>query len=462
MPGRILIADNVATNRIVLKVRLTGASYGVLQATSGTELLNLATSERPDLILLEGGFDGDRSLDLCQELSDCPATANIPVLILAGDFTVAERYAALVAGAVDVLDKPVRDAELLAHIRSALRVRGVEEELRLREGTATELGFQETAPEFNPKAQILVVNGPETATENWLQSLEQSARILRAKDRDLLPLLAGNTATPDVIVLYPGDSTKKGQMFLLAELRHRTATRHAEIMVVETRPDAPDDNTPSPLDLGASEIVTDTIPGPEVAFRLERLLRRKQKADKLRGTLEKGLRMAVTDPLTGLFNRRYALPHMARIAEKSCKNGNPFAVMVLDLDHFKRINDTHGHRAGDLVLTEVAKRLKANVRNVDLIARIGGEEFLVVMPDTDLNAARHAAERLRQVTEACPIQLPDQQSDIHVTTSIGVSIAGQGDARLVNMETIVDRADQALLGAKSTGRNQVICEKDAA
>ena len=172
--------------------------------------------------------------------------------------------------------------------------------------------------------------------------------------------------------------------------------------------------------------------------------------------------MAMTDPLTGLFNRRYAMPHMSRILEKSIVTGTPFAVMVLDLDHFKQINDSHGHSVGDQVLVEIAKRLKANVRNVDLLARVGGEEFLVVLPDTDIESAKIAAERLRRVTEEAPVYISKNVKPIAVTTSIGVSIGGLDGPAPVAVETMVDRADQALMGAKTTGRNQVIFEHSAA
>ena len=464
MAGRVLIADNVATNRIVLKVKLSAASYRVSQATNGRELLQKAASDKPDLILLDSGFDQDRALDLVHDLRENPVTKDIPVLILAGDFTAADRLAGLMAGAVDILNKPVNDSDLLARIRSCHRVRGVQEELRLRQDTAEELGFQEPTAAFESPAQVLLVDLDQETSAGWLKTLARTTNIKahRSSSANVLEFLAQSPVEPDVIILHPEKSGGKSELFLLAELRNRPATRHAEILVLHGPDWYGDDAAPSALDLGASEVVSADIPPGELAFRLARLLKRKQKADTLRGTVEQGLRLAVTDPLTGLFNRRYALPHMARIAEKSKATGNPYAVMVLDLDFFKQINDTHGHRAGDLVLIEVAQRLKSNVRNVDLIARIGGEEFLVVMPDTDLCSARQAAERLRHVTEAEPIQITGQVGAISVTTSIGVSIAGQKDAPSSTMEAVVDRADQALLGAKSTGRNQVIIEQDAA
>jgi len=276
----------------------------------------------------------------------------------------------------------------------------------------------------------------------------------------LLEAVSQKRLAPDIVLLPARLSSGTDGLFLLAELRSRPETRHAAIIVVD---EADGDNAAiTALDMGANEVMDAATPPAEFAYRLGRQLRRKYKADRLRDSQSDGMRLAVTDPLTGLFNRRYAFPHMSRIAKKSNAAGSPFAVMVLDLDRFKRINDTYGHTTGDLVLKEVANRLRANVRSVDLIARIGGEEFLVVMPDTGLEAARIAAERLRRVTGATPVNMPGGGGSVGVTTSIGVSIGGTQGQVEVTVEAMVDRADQALLGAKSTGRNQVTFERSAA
>ncbi len=462
MPGRILIADDVATNRIILKVKLRSASYDVVQAADQHELLHIAVQNTPDLIIIDAAFQNDRAIDLCQELTENPRTKAIPVMILESDYTPADRLAALHSGACDVMSKPVDDNALLARVRNSMRIRSVEEELRLREGTAIELGFQEAAPAFLHPAQVLVVNGPEKIDLSWQAAFkaENPCNVHLVGHTNLLDAIARKNLKPDIILLPASFEKDRDGLFLLAELRSRSETRHAAIIVIS---DTSHDNTAiTALDMGANEVVNVTTPSAEFAYRMARQLHRKLKSDQLRDTVADGLRMAVTDPLTGLYNRRYAFPHMTRIAEKSKTSGSPFAVMVLDLDRFKRINDSRGHGAGDLVLKEVARRLKANVRSVDMIARIGGEEFLVVMPDTDLNTARIAAERLRHVTSATPIAVPDGKAPVQVTTSIGVSIGGTENRLETSVQAMVERADQALLGAKSTGRNQVIFERNAA
>jgi two-component system cell cycle response regulator len=138
--------------------------------------------------------------------------------------------------------------------------------------------------------------------------------------------------------------------------------------------------------------------------------------------------------------------------ERARETGGVFAVMMIDLDRFKSINDRFGHDAGDAVLREFSRRLQENIRGVDLVARFGGEEFFVAMPDVDAGAAGHAAERIRRAIEDAPVRLPGQAGEVSVTVSIGVSVAGVGDD---DPEAIIKRADSALYRSKEGGRNRV-------
>ena len=468
MAGRILIADDLATNRIMLKVKLSAASYHVLQATDHEELLHRARAERPDLIIIASAFQGDRAIDLCHELKQAGETADIPVVILASGYSAADRLAALTAGACEILEQGLDSALLLARLRNILRCRAVREELILRTQTALELGFRDPASSFTHKGRVLIV-GPARARLDAISDQMQASlncTLSTTNGPEALGSISESGRAPDIVILPDRLEDGRDSLFLLAELRSRPATRHSAIVMIAGARDS--DAAIAALDMGASDVADAAISDAELIFRLQRQLRSKREADLLREALDDGLRMAVTDPLTGLYNRRYALPHLARVAERAARTGRPFAVMVLDLDHFKRVNDTHGHAAGDAVLREVAMRLRSNIRGVDLIARIGGEEFLVVMPETDLTQARIAAERLRRVISSAPIQVPQGEREIpvQITVSIGVSIGSRISGAETTPNEIVNamvaRADQALLGAKSTGRNQVIFERSAA
>ncbi|MGZ9165539.1 MAG: GGDEF domain-containing protein, partial [Anaerolineales bacterium] len=160
--------------------------------------------------------------------------------------------------------------------------------------------------------------------------------------------------------------------------------------------------------------------------------------------------LALTDPLTGLQNRR-SLFELGRIEfSRSHRLKRPFCCMMLDLDHFKQINDNYGHPMGDEVLQEFAKRCKNSVREVDMIGRYGGEEFVILLPETDSETAILVAERLRASVEETPMKVSGQE--VNVTVSIGVS---RKDENTLQLETLIARADQAMYIAKHKGRNRV-------
>ncbi|MGR3661298.1 MAG: diguanylate cyclase [Paracoccaceae bacterium] len=462
MTGRILIVDNVATNRIILKVKLASASYEVWQAESTDSLLHIAETRKPDLILMDTNLRDSDSFETCRQLKQNPETSAIPVVMMTDNYNRDIRLKALRAGADDVLAKPLEEQVLLARVRNMLRAHGLEEELLRRQGTAADFGFHEPSSNFNTKAQVLLVSTNSKASYLWISDIRNkiSAEVKIINQSRVLEQIGQAETSPDVIVLPAELDQETGCLTLIAELRSRSETRHSAIIV--TRRSGDQDHSIASLDIGANDLLDENSHAEEVALRINTQLKRKIKADQLRATMEDGLRLAVTDPLTGLYNRRYALPHTARISAQSLERGNPFAVMVLDLDRFKRINDTYGHAAGDAVLKEIANRLKNNLRSVDLICRIGGEEFLVVMPDTDLQAARMTAERLRCVTEADPVTVSAEIGDIPVTLSIGVSIGGLQGQTEIPVQKVVDRADRALMGAKIHGRNQVTFGQTAA
>jgi len=270
--------------------------------------------------------------------------------------------------------------------------------------------------------------------------------------------------TPDVFVIEADLQGPMGGLRLMSELRSRQPTRNAAICILQAG-HAPE-VTALAFDMGANDLLPATISARELGLRLTRMIKGKRAADQVRASVRDGLRMALIDPLTGLHNRRYALGQLTAIAEDAQKRGAPFAVMVLDLDRFKQVNDLHGHPAGDSVLIEVARRLAANLRVTDLLARIGGEEFLIVLPDSDLALARQIAERLCKSIEERRFSLPDR-IDLSLTASIGLAIrdsdrTGAQRFQPEDVNEVIDRADKALLVAKTAGRNRVNISQTAA
>jgi two-component system cell cycle response regulator len=453
--------DDIATNRILYRARLAAAFYEPILAASGVECLALAAAQQPDLILLDLQLPDLPGHEVLRRLRADPATRDILVVVLTAMTDSAVRLAAFAAGADDVISKPAGDAVLLARLRNLLRAKaGVD----FPAGQALAHGFAEPAAAFERKATVAVVAGPgdqgrrlqldlADALGGPLLVLSRPQALAEATVAD-----AGPSAVPDVFIVQDDGSDTTGTLRFLSELKSHQATRHSAVCVLGRSGEG--DEVAIAFDLGADDVVGPDVTAAELAMRTRGLIRRKRSGDQKRARIENSVRLAVIDPLTGLYNRRYAMPELARIAARSVETGNPFAVMVVDLDRFKLVNDKHGHGAGDQVLVEVSRRLTANLRASDMLARIGGEEFLVALPDAGMPLARTVAERLCQAIEERPIRLASGVG-LTVTVSIGVAVS-DGNAQSASAAQLIEAADLALLDSKGSGRNQVTFRLSAA
>jgi two-component system cell cycle response regulator len=462
MNGRILIVDDIATNRIFYRSRLAAAFYEPLLAASGAECLGMAATQQPDLILLDLQLPDLSGHEVLRRLRADPATRDILVIVLTAMTDSAVRLAAFAAGADDVIGKPAKDAVLLARMRNLLRAKaGVD----FPAGEALAPGFAEPAPAFEPKATVAVVAG-QVAQGRRLQADLADALggqlLLLSRPQALAEATvseAGPSAVPDVFIVQDDGSDTTGTLRFLSELKSHQATRHSAVCVLGRSGEG--DEAAIAFDLGADDVVGPEVTPAELALRTRGLIRRKQRGDQKRARIKDSLRLAMVDPLTGLYNRRYAMPQLGAIAARAADAGRPFAVMVVDLDRFKLVNDQHGHGAGDQVLVEVSRRLTANLRAGDLLARIGGEEFLVALPDAGMPLARTVAERLCQSIKERPIRLGSGVG-LTVTVSIGVAVSDGGGTEIASTDAVIEAADLALLDSKGSGRNQVTFRLSAA
>lgn len=461
MAGRILIVDAVATNRIILRVKLAAACYNVMQAETTREALRLAVTEAPDLVLLDQSGDTGFGLEVCRALRADPRCSGIPIVMTTPAQDGACRRAAFLAGADVVLARPLDEAMLLARVRGLLRAAARRTEL-CPAGSDAAFGLAEHgAGAFEGPGRVAVIAPTLSEAVAWRQRIEASPAHGVQALAAVGALDALSQAAPELVLIVPGQGASGGAaaLRLLSDLQSRAETRTCGVMMIEPPQDGIVGVTA--LDLGLGDLIEPDVSDDELALRVARQLRIKRETDRLRDALGHGVRAALRDPLTGLHNRRYALQRLERIARAALANGQPFAVMVLDIDRFKRVNDCYGHAAGDEVLKIVAQRLRASLRQSDMIARIGGEEFLVVLPETNPQRARRRAERLRRAVGKTPVVLPGDRGSITVTLSIGVAIGGQPDAAGKPFLT-VEHADRALYAAKSDGRNQVIVSAGAA
>lgn len=463
MSGRILIVDDVATNRIVTYARLAAAFYDPVLASDGESCLKLAQSgsgARPDLILLALNLADQPGPLVLRRLRADPRSRDIPVIALVPAGSAELRLAAFAAGADDVITRPAGDRILLARVRNLLRA-------RVEQGADPGFpgpGLAEPLAVFDPGGTVaLVASTPESAAllQGELAATGCDRLVVMTKSEALAE--TGGRVADVFVVQEDGDGTPAA-LRLLSDLKSRLATRHAAVCLLDSG--LISEAVAMAYDLGADDVAGPEVTMAELALRLRGLLRRKHARDRQRERLQDSLRLALIDPLTGLYNRRFAVPQLRAIAGRAACAGSDFAVMVVDLDRFKLVNDQHGHASGDAVLVEVGRRLTATLRDSDLLARIGGEEFLIALPDTCLSEARFVAERLCHAVEDPPMRLPSG-IELTVTVSIGVAVSegASTPARIgqtVSIDAVVEQADLALLEAKGAGRNQVTYRKSAA
>ncbi|MED5548976.1 MAG: PleD family two-component system response regulator [Pseudomonadota bacterium] len=446
MSARILVVDDQAANVRLLEARLQAEYFDVCTATNGYEAIEAARLEQPDLILLDVMMPGMDGYETCERLKADNSTRHIPVVMVTALDQREDRIRGLEAGADDFLTKPIDDVALFARVRSLLRLKAVLDELRYRETSSAIAELQaDFAEDPAGISTAIIVSADPRAGARYASALPEQVRAQVL--RDPVEALAEMRKGIDLLIVDLTHPEFDG-LRLCARVRSDTATRPLPILTVVS----PDDTAQAvrALDLGVNDIIYRPVDAGELNARVRTQLRRKRYADRLRSQLDQSLEMAVTDPLTGLHNRRYINSRLRQALASADNGGAPVSVLIADIDHFKSINDLYGHEAGDTVLREFAERIQKAMRALDLASRYGGEEFLVLMPAAGLAEARIAAERLRSVVADAPFLLEDG-TDIAVTVSVGLAQALPGEG----VEAVLRRADQALYTAKNEGRNQV-------
>jgi two-component system cell cycle response regulator len=386
--------------------------------------------------------------ECCRLLKDDPLTLHIPVVMVTALGEPSERLRGLEAGADDFLTKPVDYDTLLARVRSLVRLKRLLDEWRARGDTARALGLtgQQSAIPSVTGARALVVDDWDLGAEHVQHALSREG-IVPGRARTEADAIALTAAIPfDLIVLSLGISSDD-PLRLASSLRAADATHDIPLLLL-AEPEQRG-RLLRGFDLGASDWLLRPVDENELRARARNQIRRKFYQDRLRADLGHALEMALTDPLTGLYNQRYLLRHLRGLLDGV--PGAEIALLMIDVDHFKAVNDSFGHAAGDRVLKSIADALRGKTRVFDSVARYGGDEFVVVMPGTGPADAASAAERLRGAIE----QIADETAENGIprlSISIGVACSVGRD---LPAETLLSEADHALYAAKHGGRNRV-------
>jgi two-component system, cell cycle response regulator len=452
MTARVLVVDDILSNVKLLEAKLSAEYFEVVSAFNGLECLAKMDEALPDIVLLDVMMPGMDGFEVCRRIKNSPKTAHVPVVMVTALDQPSDRVAGLEAGADDFLTKPVDDAALFARVRSLVRLKMMTDELRMRETTGQSMGLVDpamTLMDANPTGRVLVIEDrPESVA--WFASALSPGHQVSSVDTFEEALVRVRGGDFDLIVVSLGMRGFDG-LRLCSQLRSLPEGRNVPILVVVS--DGDRRKLTQALEMGVNDYLTRPVDKNELVARVRTQLRKKRYADRLRHNVQLSLEMAITDQLTGLHNRRYMSRHLDNLISAAGRSGKPLAFLILDIDYFKAVNDGHGHDIGDEVLKEFANRIAANVRGIDLACRYGGEEFVVVMPETEVSLAFTIAERLRKSIETNPIVISRAPGKLNITISIGIA-GSEGPADTA--EALLHRADQALYSAKRTGRNRVV------
>jgi two-component system cell cycle response regulator len=449
MTARVLVVDDILANVRLLEAKLAAEYFDVVTAMNGVDALEAVNRTKPDIVLLDVMMPGLDGIEVCRRIKASPATQHIPVIMVTALDQPEDRVRGLEAGADDFLTKPVNDVALFCRVKSLVRLKMLTDELRSRTGgDPLRLIQADLADVDKEPGNILVIDNRPALGERIRTFLAGCHEVLVAPGpREALDLFSGGGVIELVIVNL--DMEGVDALRVCSQLKSVEQTRQTPILIIVD----PDDHQRllRALDLGVNDYLIRPIDRQELLARVSTQIRRYRYTERLRTSVRNSMEMAITDALTGLYNRRYLESHLAHLIDYAVNRGKLLSVLTLDVDFFKSVNDTYGHDAGDRVLQEMAGRLRASIRSSDLACRTGGEEFVVVLAGTDLQTAERVGERVRKMVAAKPF-LAAPGCPLSITVSLGISsLARVEDAP----EDLLKRADQALYRAKREGRNRV-------
>ena len=448
----MLIVDDIPTNVRLLEARLSAEYFEVATASSGAQALEICADGKIDLILLDVMMPEMDGFEVCQRLKADPLTSHIPVLMVTALDQPSDRVRGLEAGADDFITKPVDDVQLMARVKSLVRLKALTDELRARARTGQEIAIEDALLAMDSisyeNGRILLVETDARHAERIKGYLSAGNRVdVLANPADAALAVSGGEYELALVSMTLRDFDP---LRVCSQMRTAEQTRSLPIILI-----AEDDDRPRVvrgLDLGVNDFIMRPLERNELLARVRTQIRRQRYAVELRKSVNNTMALAVTDELTGLYNRRYFERHLSILLGKAQEQARDMALMLIDMDYFKSVNDTHGHDTGDAVLREFADRLRRNIRGVDLACRFGGEEFVVLMPDTDFRQAQGVAERVRTAIAERGFDVGNGRL-LPVTISVGLALNEQATD---TPDVLLKRADVALYRAKRGGRNRVV------
>lgn len=452
MTARVLVVDDIIANVRLLEAKLSAEYFEVVTAMNGLDALDAVQKSKPDIVLLDVMMPGIDGIEVCKRIKSNPETQHIPVVMVTALDQPEDRVKGLEAGADDFLTKPDNDISLFCRIKSLVRLKMLTDELRVRSpSTENAPPVMQGDDQLSRKpGNVLLVDNNPSSVDRMIAAMAEKCRVTVASTpAEAMDRIAA-TETPFELIVVSFDQSSFDGLRLCSQIRSGDATRQIPLMIIVN----PDEQQIllRALDMGVNDYLLRPVDRLEIQARASTQVRRWRYTEQLRNSVKASIEMAITDALTGLYNRRYLETHLNHMIEHYVNRGKVLSVLAVDVDFFKAINDTHGHDAGDKVLQELAARLREHTRSIDLCCRIGGEEFIVVLPNTDTSTAEKIGERLRRSVASKSFGI-GAASPVPVTISAGIASLAEMDDTL---EKLLKRADSALYRAKREGRNRVV------
>ncbi len=413
----VIIADSSPTARALLKQEFDAEQFETIEAVDGEEAIRLAIHRKPTIVTVSLMLPKKDGIEVCSAITSNASTSNTTVIMITSSNSTIERARAFEAGAVRFLCKGFPRGGLAEYVSEII-----------------------SAPKLLADSRILVVDDSRFIRTTIAHLLEaEGADVIQADDG--MPALQSLQENSVDVILTDYHMPEMNGIAFVQELRgipDHTSTPVLFLTAAEDR-----NLAARALNAGANDFIQKPFEGTELLARIRSFARMAQLTKQLQ-------HMALTDELTGLLNRRHAMNKLAEQFAAAKRYGNPCTCIMLDIDHFKKFNDTHGHDVGDIVLRQTAEILQANVRSTDSVCRLGGEEFLVLCPHVDMDGAMICAEKLRSSVEQG--RFTHDGTPLTVTMSLGVA---EFDREMTDEDALLKAADEALYASKEAGRNRV-------
>jgi diguanylate cyclase (GGDEF)-like protein/PAS domain S-box-containing protein len=436
---KILIVDDCPENMRLLSRILTSRGYEVCTAVRGDDAIHLAQEAKPNLVLLDINMPEMDGYAVCVQLKSDGRTQNLPVIFISALDDTEDKVKAFRAGGVDYISKPFQMEEVLARVqvhltlqrlRNQLRSTNQELEGRIKELTRSQKKLREREAWLSAFIQALpTLSFIYDEDGRYLETFATETQLLRANEENLKGRLISEVMPPLEAKL------------MMDAIHHAIETGKTQIIEYKIPVLAGDERwfegRIAPMETNASGRKQVVFIATEITDRVQ--------------LYQEVQRLATQDTLTSCFNRRHFMHLAEQEFQRTLRYGRCLSMLMFDIDHFKRLNDKHGHPAGDRVLCALVALCQSHLRTTDILGRYGGEEFVILMPEICGENGLQAAERLRKEIEEMKPDTPAGR--LSVTVSIGVSGFDKTSDSFRNMEVLVTRADQAMYSAKASGRN---------